>query len=146
MFIFHLHEFLVYLFYIYSLIILSILIKPSIPLYSFFIPFIAICSFFALKSCQYYQNLSTARILSVSTLYSISACSILIFINQTWNFLKKFTLFKLFLLASPLLYYWAVKSYECLFNCPPSRNFNSLKIPYYIVTITNFIIILYKFF
>ena len=146
MFIFQLHEFIVYLFYIYSLIILSILVKPSIILYSLFIPFITICSFFALKSCHYYKNLSTARILSVSTLYSISASAILIFINQTWNFLKKFTVFKLGLLVSPLLYYWTVKSYECLFNCPPSRNFNSLKIPYYLATITNFIIIFYNFF
>ena len=140
---FNIPEIVTYFAYIYSLIALAVLIKPTRALYLIMFSLCTIATYTALASCNFF-SFKRKQIFLISFIYTIPCAFALYLIHKTWKYFKKDILYKLALIFLPFFYYIGMKTYEYIANCGTLHNYNTLKSSYHIVTFVNYIIVFAK--
>ena len=135
------NEVLTYFAYIYSFIIIAILIEPTVlsmlPIMLFWIA----STLYILYTCKNLsKQMGNWRLLQIAINYSFLCISGFYLLSVFAKVSAHYT-FKLLALALPLYYFIFIKAFDFVFSCGRFHTFKIAKHLYYSITIFNIIII-----
>ena len=110
-------EFIAYITYIYSIILLSIYIKPTIIILLILFIYCFLSTWVLIKECNNKLLYNNRLLYGFIFLYSIVCIIFYYLIHKTWNSYKDNNYYILCLVVSPIFYYYFIKYIEVLFGC-----------------------------
>jgi|DEB0MinimDraft_6_1074348.scaffolds.fasta_scaffold79055_2 hypothetical protein len=110
-------EFIAYTTYIYSIILFSIYIKPTLVILLIIVIYCALSTWILIKECDNKLLYNNRLLYGFIFMYSILCTLFYYLIHITWNSYKHNTYYILSLIVAPIFYYYFIKYSEVLFGC-----------------------------
>lgn len=110
-------EFIAYTTYIYSIILFSIYIKPTLVILLIIVIYCALSTWILIKECDNKLLYNNRLLYGFIFMYSILYTLFYYLIHITWNSYKHNTYYILSLIVAPIFYYYFIKYSEVLFGC-----------------------------
>ena len=139
-------EKIVYVFYIYSLIILFININPTIIHLILFYIYCFYTTWIIGTGCKHFLITANISKILITAQYSLFCTACYYFINKTWNIYKYHRIYTAGILLLPLIYTLNIKMAEYLFECSEYHTYNKAYIIYFVVTGINLAVITSMYF